>query len=545
MIKNNRPYSGSPACGSRSFLAGCTLASILFTGSLQAQEAVEPAELKSPEAVPALSSNAKYEAIVRIENSSLVPDYTAPWNTGDDSGGSGTGFLIGENRFLTNAHVVSDSQLIYVKKVGDAKPYRAKIVAIAHDCDLAMLELEDASAFEKVEKLEIGGLPQLDTVVKTIGYPIGGERISVTSGVVSRIDFNSYSHSSADMHLTIQIDAAINPGNSGGPVLQDGKVVGVAFQGYSGAVAQSTGYMIPTPVINRFLKDVNDDGKYDHYVDLAVSDFNLLNPAQRTALGLPNDGIGIMVANADPEGSTAGKLETGDVLLAIDGYPIASNGLVEINGESVDMNEIVERKFAGDSVKLKVWRDQKEFETEIELKRYLPYLITSNNYDVKPRYVTFAGMVFQPLDRNLMGAYAIEDPQVRYYYNYYTIDELYKKHPEIIILTSILPDSINTHFGGYANSIVEEIDGKKIKTINDVFDAFNNIKPDQKFVILKFIGNGRPIVVETSRIKAADARIREKYNVLRDHYLGEAPEEKHEQDDKHEEKKKDEGPSNI
>ena len=45
----------------------------------------------------------------------------------------------------------------------------------------------------------------------------------------------------------MQIDAAINPGNSGGPVLQEGKVVGVAFQGYSGDVAQNVGYMIPTP----------------------------------------------------------------------------------------------------------------------------------------------------------------------------------------------------------------------------------------------------------------------------------------------------------
>jgi S1-C subfamily serine protease len=536
MIKHYRPYSGNRTRGSRLLLAGCTAASLFLSGSLLAQDT------KDPDAATE-TTQGKYDAIVRIENSSLVPDYTAPWNTGNDSGGSGTGFLIGDNRFLTNAHVVSDSQLIYVKKKNDPKPYRANIIAIAHDCDLAMLELDDFSAFENVTALEIGGLPQLDTVVKTIGYPIGGERISVTSGVVSRIDFNSYSHSNADMHLTIQIDAAINPGNSGGPVLQEGKVVGVAFQGYSGSVAQSTGYMIPTPVIERFLKDVGDDGKYDHYVDLAVSDFNLLNPAQRKALGLPNDGIGIMVANADAEGSAGGVLQMGDVLLAVDGYPIASNGLVTIHGESIDMNEVVERKFAGDKVMLKVWRDKKAFEAEIELKRYLPYLITANNYDVKPRYVAFAGLVFQPLDRNLMGAYGMEDPQVRYFYNYYTIDQLYKDHPEIIILTNILPDSINTHFAGFEQSIVEEIDGKPIKTLQDSYDAFQNIKPDQKFVVIKFIGNGRPIVIETSRVKSANNRIREKYNVLRDHYLGEEP--KANEDDKAKEEEKDDAPGSI
>ena len=93
----------------------------------------------------------KYEGVVRIENSSLNPDYRTPWNSGRDSGGNGTGWLVGPNRFVTNAHVVSNSRIVYIKKVGDAKPYRAKILHIAHDCDLAMLELEDPAAFEGVE----------------------------------------------------------------------------------------------------------------------------------------------------------------------------------------------------------------------------------------------------------------------------------------------------------------------------------------------------------------------------------------------------------
>lgn len=63
-----------------------------------------------------------------------------------------------------------------------------------------------------------------------VGYPIGGDTISVTSGVVSRIEVSSYSHGSAEL-LAIQIDAAINSGNSGGPALtDDGKCAGIAFQ---------------------------------------------------------------------------------------------------------------------------------------------------------------------------------------------------------------------------------------------------------------------------------------------------------------------------
>ncbi len=94
------------------------------------------------------------------------------------------------------------------------------------------------------------------------------------------MDFQTYSHSAVDSHLACQIDAAINPGNSGGPVLQNGKVVGVAFQGYSGDVAQNVGYMIATPVLQHFLEDIAD-GHYDKYVDLAITPFRLQNPAER------------------------------------------------------------------------------------------------------------------------------------------------------------------------------------------------------------------------------------------------------------------------
>ena len=54
--------------------------------------------------------------------------------------------------------------------------------------------------------------------VAVVGYPIGGDTISVTSGVVSRIEVTSYVHGSTEL-LGVQIDAAINSGNSGGALI--------------------------------------------------------------------------------------------------------------------------------------------------------------------------------------------------------------------------------------------------------------------------------------------------------------------------------------
>ncbi|PYJ43759.1 MAG: serine protease, partial [Verrucomicrobia bacterium] len=149
----------------------------------------------------------------------------------------------------TNAHVVANSRYLTVERDGDPNKYPATVQFIANDCDLALITVSAPDFFKNMIPLKFGGIPALESTVSAYGYPIGGERMSVTTGIVSRIDFQLYTHSSIDQHLAIQISAQINPGNSGGPVMQDGKVVGVAFQGYSGDVAQGVAYMIPTPVI--------------------------------------------------------------------------------------------------------------------------------------------------------------------------------------------------------------------------------------------------------------------------------------------------------
>ena len=463
------------------------------------------------------STGRQYAAVVRIENAAIQPDYRTPWNGARPTGGSGTGFLIGKNRFLTNAHVVSNASRLIIKRVDDAKPHLAKIEFIAHDCDLALLSLYEPKSFEDIQPVEIAAeLPLLDTEVVAVGYPVGGERLSVTRGVVSRIDFRSYSHSGVDQHLTIQVDAAINPGNSGGPVMQKGKVVGVAFQGYGGAVAQNVGYIIPTPVVHRFLKDV-EDGKYDHYADLSVSDFPLENPAMRKALGLEENGMGVLVAHVDSSGTCGGILQSGDVLLQIDGNPIASDGFIEFGGERVNMNEIVERKFTGDKIKLKIWRDRQEQDVEVTLKRQTAYLMQANQYEKRPEYAVYAGLVFQPLDRNLMASFNLNDDAIRYHFTYYSQKELFKERPEIVVLTQVLPDAVNTYIERYTGKIVDEINGEKIKDMKDVPAAL--AKDAGGFTVIRLLGEGRPIVLEKAKAEAAHERINTKYAVREDSYI--------------------------
>ena len=461
-----------------------------------------------------------WEGIVKVEASSLSPNYLAPWNTGRPNSGTGTGWLVGKNRFMTNAHVVENATRLLIRLPSDPKPYEAKVLFVAHDADLAIIEPIDQAAFNHLKPFVLSGIPALNTEVIAVGYPIGGDRLSVTRGVVSRIDFNAYSHTMVDAHLTVQVDAAINPGNSGGPVLQNGKVVGVAFQGFNGATAQNVGYMIPVPVITRFLKDV-EDGHYDHYVDLSINHFPIENPGQRKALGLPDDGLGVFISTVHSAGSSYPLVQNGDVLLSIDGLPIYSNGLIRLEGELVDLNEIVERKFKGDKVQLGLLRAGKKISVEIQLKRFTPMVSTGKQYLQQAPFVMYAGIVFQPLSRDLFEAYSMTDSVVHYYYREFLNSELYAEKPEVVILTSVLPDQINTHWSAYKQSVIDEINGMKIRRLSDVPVALakKGNKPD--FIELKIIGSNRPLVMSREQAQLAHPKIMAKYGIYLDQYLGE------------------------
>ena len=454
---------------------------------------------------PAAPANAAdiYRSVVRIEVSTQVADYRTPWNSGRFGGGTGSGFLIGPNRFLTNAHVVSNARRILINERGSSVKHPAKVVYVAHDCDLAILEVEDAAPFAGLSHLDFGDVPQLESQVRVIGYPVGGDRISVTRGVVSRIDFRPYSHSQVDSHLVVQIDAAINPGNSGGPVLQNNKVVGVAFQGLR--QADNTGYMIPTPVIRRFLKDV-EDGEYDHYVDLGATEFALFNPAMRRALQLPDNGIGVMVASVTPEGPCDKILQAGDVLLSIDGKPIDNAGNIDVDGEQVVLHEIVERKFEGDTVELEFQRAGEKKKATITLTAFPAARIFALCYGERPRFVFFCGLTFQPLDLNLYATYQFSDPRVRKTYQNYVKDTIFKEREDVVILTRVESDALTTYIGGYAGKMVDEINGVKVTSLKHAHELLYAEKQPE-FITIKCEGISRPIIVPSAEVAAANKRI--------------------------------------
>jgi S1-C subfamily serine protease len=441
-------------------------------------------------------------------------DYVTPWKQKAMAQGSGSGFVIGGNRILTNAHNVANYKYVELKKQNLAKRYPATVSFVGHDCDLAIITVPDAGFFDDTVALELGGLPAVNSTVQTCGFPVGGTQVSITEGVVSRVEMSIYSHSQADSHLVVQTDAAINPGNSGGPVLQDGKVVGVAFQGL--LAADNIGYMIPTTVIKHFLSDI-EDGKYDGFGTLGITSFpGLHNKSYAEYLKVPEGQEGVVVLSTMLNSSVENVFEAGDVITKVDGYDVDNDGKVHIHGLMLDMSEAIEQKQIGEQIALEFYRGGKLEKATATIALNRPVLDYSRSYDEKPDYEVFAGLVFVPVSRNFLETWGrtwIND--IPFYLRYLFHDSLQlntdRKRKDYVVLSEILPDEINSYCSGFKYEVLESVNGVDIWGLNDLPAAF--VKSVDGYCVINFMGQSSPLVLDYSQALGRNDAIAEKYNV--------------------------------
>jgi S1-C subfamily serine protease len=421
---------------------------------------------------------------------------------------------------MTNAHVISWARQLLVHKFQDPHPYLAHVIYAGHECDLALVEPEDPKFFDGMEPLEIGELPSVRSTVVTYGYPAGGEQISYTRGVVSRIELQSYSHIGNRAYLAGQTDAAINPGNSGGPVIQDDKVVGVAFQGIPGL--ENAGFFITTTIIKHFLEDISD-GKYDGFPQAGLRLVALENPAYRRALKLPDNDLGARVDHIFDVPTSQELLRIDDVLLKVGPYDIGSDGTILYEGNRVFLGAAFSDIQSGEKVPLKLWRDGKETDISLPVYTYTKDKAEGNQYDILPRYYVYGGLVFVPLSRDYMrtlgsgwGDPANAPLMYELFYKKHELPEAARKEP--IVLASVLSHAVNANFGVRAHALVDKINGVRIDKLDDVIRAFEQDTGKQQHLI-QFQPDHTLEALDKKAAEEASADILKTYGVAKDRRL--------------------------
>ncbi|MCX6090415.1 MAG: serine protease, partial [Candidatus Atribacteria bacterium] len=455
------------------------------------------------------------DSIVKVYAVYDAPDYYNPWNMQGPQSVTGSGAIIQGNRILTNAHVVSDVTFLQVRRHGETQRYPARVVAISHQVDLALLEVDDSTFFQRAQALEIGELPETHQEVYVYGFPMGGDTLSITKGIISRIEHQPYVHSSIPF-LAGQIDAAINPGNSGGPVILDGKIVGVIMQGIPNA--QNIGYMVPAPIVTHFFDDIKD-GKYDGFPNLGITMEYMENPDLRKKYQMPDTLTGILVTEVYPGSPAQGKIQPEDVLLCLDDFTVANDGTVEFRPqERTSLSYVVQKHQIGDPLAVKLLRNGKELPVQVTLNTSADdtWLISMEQYEALPSYFIYGGIVFSPLTMNL---FTIWGPQ--WYDNApkELVALLSNNIPEVmgeqvVLVLRILPADINDGYQDVAPWIVDKVNSKKIWNMKDLvkYTEEDDSSPYTIFENTK----GQKIVLDREKVKASKDRLFSVYKIRDD-----------------------------
>ncbi|EFJ52282.1 trypsin family [Volvox carteri f. nagariensis] len=466
-------------------------------------------------------------SVVKIFCTSANPNYSLPWQMMTQTKSTASGFVVAplsSRRILTNAHAVANQVQVMLRKHGNARKYPARVLAVGHECDIAMLTVDDDEFWEGnggVEALQVGGLPPMQESVTVVGFPQGGDNVCVTKGVASRLDRQQYSHGRCAL-LTVQTDAPINSGNSGGPVLQGDQVVGLAFQSLVGA--ENTGYVIPTPVVHHFLNDLDrHGGKYTGFPEMGISWQCLESADMKRSLGMPEGATGVYITGTEPVYDSTKVLRSGDVLTSVDGHQIADDGTFLFPDQSVriDFRHLPSMAYDGDSLRVGIWRDGAALELPL-LVNVPRHLVPTHCHDLKPkqvvgeRYYIFAGLVFTRLTnfylRHQYGTDWSTKAPIKLCDRYLS-GSMEALGQEVVLLSKVLSASVNQGFQEIQNVQVYKVNGVKVhnlahmaRLVEECDSEYIRFDLEWKRVVVLHTGRGRsatPDILRTNCIPAA------------------------------------------
>ena len=452
--------------------------------------------------------NNPLNAVVKLEVSTTKPDFCRPWVNRTDSG-TGSGVVIDKGRILTCAHCVTDACYIRVRKHNEDRLYHGSVLFVDNDADLALVCVDEPAFMAGITPMEIGETPHVQDDVLAVGYPCGGEDISYTRGIVSRIEDIKYSHGWTYL-LGIQVDAAINPGNSGGPVLdmKSGKVAGIAFQGLGKEEGESLGYIIPPDIIRHFLIDIQD-GRVDGFSDFLFSKGQMESPAKRRYYKMDSGLTGVIVEDADP---VLGKnsIRTDDIILEVDGYKVSNNGRIRLKeGEPRSLYYPLYIRQIGEKIPVKVYRDGAVVETAITAaKKNLR--VRGWMYDAKPDYFVYGGFVFTTISYD----YLVQS-EAQFH------DDLSRNADfpgdEAVAISFCFADTAIEGYIGCAKSLVRNVNGVKVRNLRHLVELVDSCKSG--FVCFGLDRSDEwdvKVIVDAKEMREATARVMKRNQIPAD-----------------------------
>jgi len=457
-------------------------------------------------AVPAAGSDAVENSVVKVFSTVRYPDYFKPWTKESPSEISGSGVVIEGKRILSNAHVVNYASQVQIQANQAGDKISATVVAAYAGIDLAVLKLEDETFFDTHAPLPRAKmLPEIKDAVMVYGYPTGGSSLSITKGIVSRIEFAPYNFPVSG--LRIQIDAAINPGNSGGPAVVGDKMIGLAFSHLLNA--ENIGYIIPCEEIEMFLKNVaagQAEGKPAMFEEFQT----LENPALRKFLKLDKSIHGIIVNRTfslDPDY----PIRQWDVITKIGETAVDDQGMIKLGSLRVNFTYQIQNIAQNGKVPLTLVRAAKELHVDLPVESKVPLVLPGLD-GAYPSYFVYGPMVFSTASREFFRSLRGESaswtaalissgsPMVKRA----TDREAFPGERLVVVSSPFFPHKLCEGYSSPFAQVVKTVNGIAIKNLGHLVEVLRDCQDEMIAIEFDSVGGETLVFPRAEMVAATD-----------------------------------------
>lgn len=453
---------------------------LALLASCERHEATSTAAPTAPAAIPAAESASLLDSVVRISSTQQSWNQAQPWEKVAPGKRRSLGAIVAPAQVLTTAEMAADATYIELESPDGKRVAAAKLIAVDYEANLALLgpaSDEDAKFFKNTRPLELAERPKPGDPLAILQVEENGNPL-VTSGSIQSIDVVS-NFLPGQFFLTYEVKASMqSAANSFSlPVLRDGKLAGI-LNSYDAKDQISD--VTATDIVTRFVREAAD-GDYAGFPSLGISTSRTEDTNFRLWLKLPENDGGLYVSNIRV-GSAAEKagLMKGDVIVAIDGNAIDRLGFFEDPhyGRLYWSHLVRGAKSSGDRLKLDLLRDGQPLSVEAVLDRRdeKDQVVPAYTFGKAPSYLVKGGLIFQELTRPLLEAFG-EEWQIRAPLNLLDVYENPQKYESrgrrIVFLAGVIATPATVGYEPLRNLIVTKVNGKEIKDIKSLVEAFD------------------------------------------------------------------------
>jgi len=453
-------------------------------------------------------------AIIHIEVTSKVYNYIQPWERSERKVFK-SGVVVDGHQIITTADGLADQTLIRLKKQGDGLFSLGRVAWIDYQANLAALTTDEADFWTGLQPAKLADPVPITGQVRILRWR--DDLLENRQGEIERLTVGNSELSFVSVPA-LKIDSTIPVAGYGEAVTVDNKLIGLACaQGGDALTAIPSSFIAPILKAEQ-AKTYTGLGYFDFTWDTAE------NPLNLDYLKLPGPARGVIVKETGLKPGVVSLVHPRDVILQIDGFDIDAEGNYhDLQYNKLCLENLSSRgKWAGMDCQLKIWRDGKEMNITYKLPKaeYTDELLPEQLFDQDPEYVLAGGFVFVPLSEPYLRSWGPTWRQhAPFRLAYYEMDKVKPDRPQRVVLSQVLPYPANVGYEGLRNTVVDEINGTKIKRIPDIMTALKS--PVGGFDVFKFESGEtvREAVLDASDMDKATQAIMAHYHIPADHVL--------------------------